>query len=160
MPCRHNPDPFRNLYGLKLIAVFLHPILIIQRGNRKIGCGHFQCGAGLRNSGCQIDAIGKTAASFSSLTPAGPANTATAVAISGQIGWIGLVIPHVARMLVGPAFAHLLPTAMLLGGAYLLVVDTLARSLGTVETPLGILTALLGAPFFLWLLARGRSGWA
>lgn len=86
--------------------------------------------------------------------------TATAVAISGQIGWIGLVIPHVARMLVGPAFARLLPTAMLLGGAYLLVVDTLARSLGTVETPLGILTALLGAPFFLWLLARGRSGWA
>ncbi|MFZ1429329.1 MAG: iron chelate uptake ABC transporter family permease subunit [Geminicoccaceae bacterium] len=45
-------------------------------------------------------------------------------------------------------------------GAYLLVVDTLARSLGTVETPLGILTALLGAPFFLWLLARGRTGWA
>lgn len=86
--------------------------------------------------------------------------TATAVAISGQIGWIGLVIPHIARMLVGPGFARLLPAAMLLGGAYLLVVDTLARSLATVETPLGILTALLGAPFFLWLLARGRTGWA
>ncbi len=86
--------------------------------------------------------------------------TATAVAVSGQIGWIGLIIPHIARMLVGPGFARLLPTAMLLGAAYLLVVDTLARSLGTVETPLGILTALLGAPFFLWLLARGRTGWA
>jgi len=69
-------------------------------------------------------------------------------------------MPHVARMLVGPGFARLLPTAMLLGAGYLLLVDTLARSLSTVETPLGILTALVGAPFFLWLLARGRTGWA
>ena len=51
-------------------------------------------------------------------------------------------------------------SAMLLGGGYLLLVDTMARSLGTIETPLGILTALCGAPFFLWLLARGRTGWA
>ena len=86
--------------------------------------------------------------------------TASVVAISGQIGWVGLIVPHVARILVGPGFARLLPTAMLLGAAYLLAVDTLARSLGTVETPLGILTALIGAPFFLWLLARGRTGWA
>jgi iron complex transport system permease protein len=63
-------------------------------------------------------------------------------------------------MLVGPGFALLLPTAMLLGGGYLVLVDTLARSLATVETPLGILTALVGAPFFLWLLARGRTAWA
>jgi iron complex transport system permease protein len=86
--------------------------------------------------------------------------TAAVVAISGQIGWIGLIVPHVARMLVGPGFARLLPAAMLLGAGYLLLVDTLARSLATVETPLGILTALIGAPFFLWLLARGRTGWA
>jgi iron complex transport system permease protein len=86
--------------------------------------------------------------------------TAAVVAISGQIGWVGLIMPHVARMLVGPGFARLLPTAMLLGAGYLLLVDTLARSLSTVETPLGILTALVGAPFFLWLLARGRTGWA
>ena len=86
--------------------------------------------------------------------------TAAVVAISGQIGWIGLVVPHMARILVGPGFARLLPAAMLLGAAYLLLVDTVARSLSTVETPLGILTALLGAPFFLWLLARGRTGWA
>jgi ABC-type cobalamin transport system permease subunit len=71
-----------------------------------------------------------------------------------------LVVPHVARILVGPGFSRLLPLAMLLGAGYLLLVDTLARSLSTVETPLGILTALVGAPFFLWLLARGRTGWA
>lgn len=86
--------------------------------------------------------------------------TAAVVALSGQIGWVGLVVPHIARMLVGPDFARLLPVAMLLGAGYLVAVDTAARFLATVETPLGILTALLGAPFFLWLLARGRTGWA
>jgi iron complex transport system permease protein len=85
--------------------------------------------------------------------------TASVVAISGVIGWVGLVIPHIARMIVGPNFNRLLPTAMLLGAGYLLLVDTLARTIAQVETPLGILTAILGAPFFLWLLARGRQGW-
>src|SRR5215469_9462972 len=77
--------------------------------------------------------------------------TASVVAISGVIGWIGLMIPHIARMLVGPNFARLLPSAMLLGAAFMLIVDTAARSIARVETPLGILTAVLGAPFFLWL---------
>jgi iron complex transport system permease protein len=86
--------------------------------------------------------------------------TASVVAISGVIGWVGLVIPHIARMLVGPSFDRLLPTAMLLGASYLLLVDTLARTLGRVEVPIGILTAVIGAPFFLWLLARGRDGWS
>ena len=85
--------------------------------------------------------------------------TASVVAISGVIGWIGLMIPHIARMLVGPNFSRLLPAAMLLGAAFMLVVDTAARSLARVETPLGILTAVLGAPFFLWLLARGKKTW-
>jgi iron complex transport system permease protein len=85
--------------------------------------------------------------------------TASVVAISGVIGWIGLMIPHIARMLVGPNFDRLLPTAMLMGAAFLLLVDTLARSMARIETPLGILTAVLGAPFFLWLLARGRKTW-
>lgn len=85
--------------------------------------------------------------------------TASVVAISGVIGWVGLVIPHIARMMIGPNFDRLLPAAMLLGGGYLLAVDTLARTMAEVETPLGILTAILGAPFFLWLLARGRQGW-
>jgi iron complex transport system permease protein len=85
--------------------------------------------------------------------------TATVVAISGVIGWIGLMMPHIARMMVGPNFNRLLPASMLLGAAFLLVVDTIARSLARVETPIGILTAVLGAPFFLWLLARGRRTW-
>jgi iron complex transport system permease protein len=86
--------------------------------------------------------------------------TASVVAISGVIGWVGLVIPHLARMLVGPNFERLLPASMLMGGGYLLLVDTLARSLTVTEVPIGILTAIVGAPFFLWLLARGRTGWS
>jgi iron complex transport system permease protein len=86
--------------------------------------------------------------------------TASVVAVAGVVGWVGLVIPHIARMLVGPGFATLLPVAALLGAGYLLIVDTLARTAATVEIPLGILTAVIGAPFFLWLLARGRRGWA
>jgi iron complex transport system permease protein len=85
--------------------------------------------------------------------------TASVVAISGVIGWVGLVMPHIARLIVGPNFDRLLPTAMLLGAGYLLIVDTLARTMATTETPLGILTAFLGAPVFLWLLASGRRGW-
>jgi iron complex transport system permease protein len=86
--------------------------------------------------------------------------TASIVAISGVIGWVGLVIPHIARMLVGPSFDRLLPTAMLMGASYLLLVDTLARTMARIEVPIGILTAILGAPFFLWLLMRGREGWS
>lgn len=85
--------------------------------------------------------------------------TAVAVSISGIVGWVGLIMPHVARMLVGPNFERLLPASMLLGAAYLLLVDDLARSVTTTEVPLGILTAFLGAPFFLWLLATGRRVW-
>jgi iron complex transport system permease protein len=86
--------------------------------------------------------------------------TASVVAIAGIIGWVGLIMPHMARMLVGPNFDRLLPAAMILGAGYLLLVDTLARTIAAVETPIGILTAFVGAAVFLWLLARGRHGWA
>jgi iron complex transport system permease protein len=85
--------------------------------------------------------------------------TASVVAVSGVIGWVGLMIPHIARMMVGPNFDRLLPAAMLMGASFMLVVDTIGRSLARIETPIGILTAVLGAPFFLWLLARGRRSW-
>jgi len=85
--------------------------------------------------------------------------TASVVAISGVIGWVGLMMPHIARMLAGPNFARLLPAAMLLGAAFILAVDTLARTMARIETPIGILTAVVGAPFFLWLLARGKRTW-
>jgi iron complex transport system permease protein len=86
--------------------------------------------------------------------------TASVVAVSGVIGWVGLVIPHIARMAVGPSFDRLLPTSAMLGANYLLIVDTLARTMARAEVPIGILTAIIGAPFFLWLLARGRDGWS
>jgi len=86
--------------------------------------------------------------------------TAATVSVTGIIGWIGLVIPHIARMLVGPDFRRLLPAAMMLGAAYLLIVDMLARSIAAIEVPLGILTATVGAPFFLWLLVAGKRSWS
>ena len=85
--------------------------------------------------------------------------TAAAVSISGIVGWIGLLVPHIARMLVGPDFSRLLPAALMLGGGYVVGVDTLARTMAEVEIPLGILTAAIGAPFFLWLLMSARYGW-
>ncbi|MCB1519919.1 MAG: iron ABC transporter permease [Hyphomicrobiaceae bacterium] len=86
--------------------------------------------------------------------------TASVVAVAGVVGWIGLVIPHLARMLVGPNFNRLLPASLLMGGAYMLLIDTLARTVAAIEVPLGVLTAIIGAPFFLWLLARGEDGWS
>ena len=86
--------------------------------------------------------------------------TASVVAVAGVIGWIGLVIPHLARMLVGPDFNRLLPASLLIGGGYMLLIDTLARTIAAIEIPLGVLTAIIGAPFFLWLLARGEDGWS
>lgn len=82
--------------------------------------------------------------------------TAAAVSISGMIGWIGLVIPHLGRLIVGPNYEILLPSTVLLGGTYLLLIDNIARGLTTVEIPLGILTSLVGAPFFLILLLRSK----
>lgn len=85
--------------------------------------------------------------------------TAAVVSISGIIGWIGLVVPHVARMLVGPDFRVLFPVSVLLGAAFLLGVDTLARTSARIEIPLGVLTAFVGTPIFVWLLATARRRW-
>ncbi|MCG8352192.1 MAG: iron ABC transporter permease, partial [Chloroflexales bacterium] len=85
---------------------------------------------------------------------------AGAVAVSGVVGWVGLIVPHLARMWVGPDHRVLLPVTLLLGAAYLTIIDTLARSLTPAEIPLGILTALVGAPVFFMLLRRTRGrGW-
>jgi iron complex transport system permease protein len=86
--------------------------------------------------------------------------TSASVATSGIIGWVGLVVPHLARALVGPDFPRLLPTAALLGGGYVLLIDTLARTAAPVEIPLGILTAIIGTPFFIWLLAGMQRNWS
>ncbi|HSQ42068.1 MAG TPA: iron ABC transporter permease [Fibrobacteraceae bacterium] len=85
--------------------------------------------------------------------------TAASVSLCGMVGWIGLVIPHMARLLVGPNFKTLLPASALLGATFLLWVDNAARCVFPVEIPLGILTSLVGAPFFLYLLMKGKKGW-
>jgi iron complex transport system permease protein len=85
--------------------------------------------------------------------------TSAAVAVAGIIGWIGLVIPHFARMLTGPDFSKLMPVSMLLGAGFLVAVDTLARTAADIEVPLGVLTAFIGTPLFLWLLVTARRGW-
>jgi iron complex transport system permease protein len=86
--------------------------------------------------------------------------TAASVATAGIIGWVGLVVPHIARTLVGPDFGRLVPTAALLGGGFLLAIDTIARTATSTEIPLGILTAFVGTPFFIWLLAGMSKTWS
>ena len=86
--------------------------------------------------------------------------TAGAVCLAGVVGWVGLVIPHIGRMIVGSANRALLPASAALGASFLVVVDTASRCLWASEIPLGILTALIGAPFFVYLLKRTRAeGW-
>lgn len=85
--------------------------------------------------------------------------TAAAVATGGMIGWVGLVIPHLARILVGPNYKYMLPASILLGGSYLLLIDDLSRTVFALEIPLSILTAIVGAPFFMYLLYKGRGSW-
>jgi iron complex transport system permease protein len=85
--------------------------------------------------------------------------TAAAVSVCGIVGWVGLVIPHVGRMLVGPDHRDLLPATLSIGATYLLFIDDIARSISSTEIPLGILTAVVGAPFFAYLLRRTRGTW-
>jgi iron complex transport system permease protein len=84
--------------------------------------------------------------------------TAGAVCVSGTIGWVGLVIPHIARMLVGNDNKVLLPASFSLGACFLILVDNIARTLTGSEIPLGILTALVGGPFFVYLLKKTKGG--
>jgi len=80
--------------------------------------------------------------------------TAAAVAVSGVIGWVGLVIPHLARRMVGNNYRHLMPASMLFGALFLLLVDDIARNAMATEIPIGILTSFIGAPFFIYLITR------
>ena len=80
--------------------------------------------------------------------------TAASVSVSGMIGWIGLVIPHLSRRLTGNNYKTLMPCAMLMGALFLLIVDDLSRTLFSAEIPIGILTSLIGAPFFIYLISR------
>lgn len=86
--------------------------------------------------------------------------TAAAVSISGIVGWVGLVVPHMARMLVGPSFERMFPVAVVAGALFVLLVDDFARAASSMELPLGIVTSVIGAPLFIALLMRARTAWA
>lgn len=81
--------------------------------------------------------------------------TAASVSVSGVIGWVGLVIPHLTRRIVGNNYRHLMPASMLFGAIFLLLVDNISRNLFATEIPIGILTSFIGAPFFLYLITKG-----
>lgn len=84
--------------------------------------------------------------------------TAGAVSISGVIGWVGLVVPHICRMIFGSDNRKLIPASISIGACFMVLVDTICRSLTAGEIPLGIVTAIVGGPFFIWLLKRTKGG--
>ena len=86
--------------------------------------------------------------------------TSAAVSISGIIGWIGMIIPHMARMVVGPDNKILIPASLSLGASFLLLIDNISRVVISIEIPIGILTSIIGVPLFLYLLRRGYSEWS
>jgi iron complex transport system permease protein len=85
--------------------------------------------------------------------------TAIAVSVGGVIGWVGLVVPHAARIVVGPDHRRLVPMSLALGASFLLAIDTVSRTLLPSEVPLGVLTGLIGVPILVVLLRRNRTGW-
>ncbi|MDR1051588.1 MAG: iron ABC transporter permease [Deltaproteobacteria bacterium] len=86
--------------------------------------------------------------------------TASSVALCGLVGWVGLIVPHLARLLVGPNFGRLLPAAALGGGWFMLLADFLIRVVLPGEMPVGVVTALVGAPIFVYVLGAGRNKWS
>ena len=86
--------------------------------------------------------------------------SALTVVMAGMIGWVGLIIPHITRMLVGPNNKVLIPASALIGAIYLIVVDDVSRMLFNVEIPIGITTSLIGIPFFAVILKKARRGWS
>ena len=87
------------------------------------------------------------------------AMTASCVAMCGQVGWVGLLVPHVCRLLFGNSHARLLPACISCGACFLMIVDTLARTISAAEIPVSILTAMLGAPIFITIVRR-KGGWS
>lgn len=83
--------------------------------------------------------------------------TATVVSITGLIGWIGLVVPHIARFIIGSDNRYLLPAAFMLGSSFLIVIDLLSRTLSALEIPLGIIASIIGAPIFFFVLKSVKS---
>ena len=84
--------------------------------------------------------------------------TSSSVSVCGLVGWVGLVIPHIGRTIMGPNYRYLLPTTTILGAVFLMIVDDVARCAFAVELPIGILTSFIGVPFFYFILRYNRGG--
>lgn len=127
--------------GLVFLVYYGHALNVLQFGEEQA-----------RTLGLPIDRIKLGLILAASLT------TATAVAFAGVIGFIGLIVPHLVRILWGPDYRHLIPLSVLGGASFLLIADIIARSILAPQVlPVGIVTALAGAPFFLWILRRARN---
>ena len=83
--------------------------------------------------------------------------SAASVCLGGMIGWVGLMIPHLARSLVGADYGRLIPASAMMGAGYLLLMDDIARSVLSMELPLGVVTSVMGAPFFIYLIIRRKE---
>ena len=105
-----------------------------------------------RTMGLNVSANKVAVIAFATLATAG------AVSISGVIGWVGLVVPHICRMLFGSDNRKLIPASISIGACFMVLVDTLCRSVTAGEIPLGIVTAIVGGPFFIWLLKKTKGG--
>jgi len=86
--------------------------------------------------------------------------TASSVSMVGNIGWVGLTLPHITRLMVGPNYKTLMPTTMLSGALFLIIVDDMARTLTAADMPIGVFTAIIGAPLFIYLMFKGKRGWS
>ncbi|MCZ6605214.1 MAG: iron ABC transporter permease [Alphaproteobacteria bacterium] len=142
--------PARALLMLPIISAFALPLLLMRFRLNILSMGEEEAQAlGLRVEPTRWLALG----CVTGITAASVANT-------GMIGWVGLVVPHFARAVVGPDHRQLLPAAAMIGASYMLVIDTIARTLISAEIPLGVLTALIGAPIFVLILHRTQNqGW-
>ena len=126
--------------GISLLSLLGRPLNVLQFGDDQA-----------RQLGLNVDRFKLVMVAASSLV------AATAVAFAGIIGFVGLVVPHVVRLLWGPDHRRLIPLSAITGGAFLLCADVIARTVIAPRTlPVGIVTAMVGAPFFLWLLRRAQ----
>jgi iron complex transport system permease protein len=128
-------------FGLTALALCGHPLNVLQFGEEQA-----------RQMGLSVELVKRVILVLASL------NTAVAVAFSGIIGFVGLIIPHLLRIIWGPDYRHLIPLSMVGGATGLLIADVGARVLIAPQSlPVGIVTSLIGAPFFLWILRRAKK---
>ncbi len=133
------------LWSLPMVIIGCVGLLLFGRQLNLLALGEEEA----QHLGVNVDALRRALMAFAAIATAG------AVSAAGIIGFVGLIVPHVLRMLIGPDHRRLLPLSLLGGGVFLLLADTAARNIiPGMELPVGVLTSLIGGPFFLWLLIR------